>query len=245
MLERIDLAPMTHQQKLRFQTRGLSWPLLVEEFPTTSLDRELQSLATSFLKRWSGLSCSANTAILYLSPKRGGLGLPSLTGFHKKQQSIRMTQLFCSTDAGIHHVAKLQLQDERGKKRQKFKPATLVDDLRAQDPPKTRKGRARAAKAFLATEEADERSEQLCSLPVQGDMARRFEGNAAELWVRAVQDLPSDVMKFALNASLEILATNVNLHTWGKETNTICALYSQEHQTLLHVLNACPKAMVL
>ena len=156
-----------------------------------------------------------------------------------------MTQLFCSTGAGIHHVAKLQLQDERGKKRQKFKPATLVDDLRAQDPPKTRKGLARAAKAFLATEKADERSEQLCSLPVQGDMARRFEGNAAELWVRAVQDLPSDVMKFALNASLEILATNVNLHTWGKETNTICALCSQEHQTLLHVLNACPKAMVL
>ena len=76
-------------------------------------------------------------------------------------------------------------------------------------------------------------------------MARRFEGNAAELWVRAVQDLPSDVMKFALNASLETLATNVNLHTWGKKTNTICALCSQERQTLLHVLNACPKAMVL
>jgi len=76
-----------------------------------------------------------------------------------------MTQLFCSTDAGGCHVAKLQLQDERGKRRQKFKPATLVDDLRAQDPPKMRKG-------FLATEEADERSEQLCSLPVQGDMAR-------------------------------------------------------------------------
>jgi len=121
---------------------------------------------------------------LYLPPKRGGLGLPSLTGLHKKQQSIRMTQLFCSTDAGVRHVAKLQLQDERGKRRQKFKPATLVDDLRARDPSKTRKDLVRAAKAFLATEEADERSEQLCSLPVQGDMARRFEGNAAELWVR-------------------------------------------------------------
>ena len=48
-----------------------------------------------------------------------------------------------------------------------------------------RKDLARAAKAFLATEEVDERIEQLCSLPVQGDMARRFEGNAAELWVRA------------------------------------------------------------
>ena len=45
------------------------------------------------------------------------------------------------------------------------------------------------------------------------DMARRFEGNAAELWVRTAQDLPSDVMEFALNASLETLATNVNLHT--------------------------------
>ena len=51
------------------------------------------------------------------------------------------------------------------------------------------------------------RYEQLCSLPVQGDMARQWDGCAAELWARAVQGPPPEAMKFALNASLESLPT--------------------------------------
>ena len=55
MLVAIDSAPVTRQQKMRLYKLGicsrLSWPLLVEEFPTTWLDRELQPLATRYLKR--------------------------------------------------------------------------------------------------------------------------------------------------------------------------------------------------
>ena len=136
----------------------LSWPLLVEEFPTTWLDRELQPLATRYLKRWSGLACSLNTAIFFLPQKRGGLGLPSLTCLHKKQQSIRMVQLFLSDD-----------------------PCPL-----------------RCSSIYYT-----------CSW-------RRREG----------QGLPPEAVKFALNASLETLATNHNLHVWSKKSSSTCTLCS-------------------
>ena len=70
MLEAVDKAPVTRQQKLRLYKQGIcprvSWPLLVEEFPVTWLERHLQPLTTRFLKRWTGLACCSNTAILFL-----------------------------------------------------------------------------------------------------------------------------------------------------------------------------------
>jgi hypothetical protein len=35
----------------------------------------------------------------------------------------------------------------------------------------------------------------------------------------AVQRLPSEAMKFALNASLDTLPNNSNLHMWGKRSS--------------------------
>jgi hypothetical protein len=55
----------------------------------------------------------------------------------------------------------------------------------------------------------------------------------------AVQRLPSEAMKFALNASLDTLPNNSNLHMWSS------ALCYQQRQSLLHVLNKCPMAMEL
>ena len=52
---------------------------------------------------------------------------------YKKQQSIRMAQLFMSRDAGVRHVVQLCLQAERERQRLKFKLAVMVDEIRAQD----------------------------------------------------------------------------------------------------------------
>jgi hypothetical protein len=76
-------------------------------------------------------------------------------------------------------------------------------------------------------------------------MARAWEENSTELWVKAVQALPPEPMKFALNASLDTLPTNANLHTWGKKTRDTCPLCQETRQSLPHVLNNCPVAMEL
>ena len=57
-----------------------------EALPVSFLKCVIQSVATRFLKKRSGLARSANSSLLFLSRRRGGLGLPSLTVLYKKQQ---------------------------------------------------------------------------------------------------------------------------------------------------------------
>ena len=190
----------------------MTWPLLVEDLPITWLDHELQPLATKALKKWAGLAKSSNTSIPFLPVKRGGLALPSLVGLYKKQQAIRMVQHFRSNDPGVRKAADLRLREERERLRMKFRPAVLVDRHLHAGYSQSRIG---AVKTTLREDEADERHERLCQLPSQGEMARTWEGKSPDLWVKAVQGLSPEPLKFALNASesLDTLPTNANLHT--------------------------------
>ena len=99
MLTAIDKTPLTRQQKLRLFKHGvcprLSWPLPVEDFPISWMERELQPLA---LKEWAGLARHSNTSILFLPAKRGGLALPPLVREHKKLQASKIVQLITSHD---------------------------------------------------------------------------------------------------------------------------------------------------
>ena len=124
---------MTPLQKLRLFKHGvchrLSWPLLVEEFPISWLERKLQPLAAKSLKKWVGLATPSNTAILFLPTKKGGLALPSLVMLYKKLQATRMVQLFRSHDPGVRKAADFRLAEERERQRMKFRPADMVDSI--------------------------------------------------------------------------------------------------------------------
>ena len=161
-------------------------------------------------------------------------------GLYKKQQSSRMVQLFTSSDPGVRHTAHSQLQEESGSQRVSFEPAVRVDEIISQGHYQSRRVLTGAVKSLLAEEDAEMRLDQLCSLPVQGDTARRWDCCAAELWVKAVQGLPPEAMKFALNASLDSLPTNNNLHNWGKKSRDTCALCSLHRQSLPHILKTAP-----
>ena len=249
MLEAIDTTPLTRQQKLRLFRHGvcprLSWPLTVEDLPISWLERELQPLATKAIKKWAGMARSSNISILFLPAKRGGLALPSLVDLYKKMQATRMVQLVTSSDPGVRQAAELHLEEERRNRRRKFKPAQLVEDLLSGVQSQSRRTVLRAVKTCLAEEEVDKRHQVLCQLPAQGEMARSWEETSPELWVKAVQGLPSEPLKFALNASLNTLPTNANLHTWGKKTRDNCILCQEHRQSLLHILNTCQVAMGL
>ena len=249
MLSAISEAPLTPGQKLRLFKQGvcpgLSWSLLIEQFPISWLKRELQPLATRAFKSWVGLSRPSNTSVLYLRAKRGGLTLPSLVGLYKKMQATWMVQILTSHNPGVHRAGKLQLMEERGKQQQKFRPAVLVDSIISQDPSRSRQALQRTAKSFLRSEEDDERHEQLCQLPAQGVMARAWDDKSPELWVKALQGLPPEPHKFTLCASTDTLPTNANLSTWGKKSSDACQLCRSHRQTLHHVLNICPAAMDL
>ena len=161
---------------------------------------------------------------------------------YKKLQGTKMIQLF---DPGVRKAADIPLAEERGRQRMKFRPTTLVDSIISEDQHRSSKALSTVAKALLVEEEDSEKHQSLCQLSLQGEMARSWESSSPELWARAVQDLPPEPMKFALNASLNTLPTNANLHTWGKKPTDICPLCQTTRQTLVHVLNNCPRAMEL
>ena len=68
-----------------------------------------------------------------------------------------------------------------------------------------------------------------------------MDGIAPTIWSKAVQSLPSGLMKFALNAAQDTLPHNVNLAHWHNRSDT-CKL-CRGRQTLFHLLNNCPVSL--
>lgn len=93
MLQAVDRCPVTRHQKLKLYKLGicprLNWPLTIHEFSISWIEREVEAMATRFLKRWAGLAKSANPNLLYLPKRDSGLELPSLSSLYKRLQVSR------------------------------------------------------------------------------------------------------------------------------------------------------------
>ena len=184
---------------------------------------------------------------MFLSPQRGGLGLPSAMTIYKKQQICCHIQLQSSSDPAVREVAQHQLKVQRGKERERevFRPPEVAHQVIEQNRYLCRKSMTRRAKALVRAEEDEVMSSHRLSLPQQGRMISKFEGIAAALWSKCVGRFPPEPLSFVLNATVESLPTNTNLFKWGKRPSPSCPLCLGEHQSLLHSLNNCPTAMTL
>ena len=137
MLTAIDVTPLTRKQKLLLYSSGvcprLTWPLLIQEFPATWMEGKIDALVSRYLKKWSGLGRSANTALLYLPSSQGGLNLPLPSTLHKKLQVSRQCQLLLSQNSCIHFLADRGLKRELNLVRKRFCPAQRVRDVLVED----------------------------------------------------------------------------------------------------------------
>ena len=78
----------------------------------------------------------------------------------------------------------------------------------------------------------------LQNLKKQGQMSRVTAPKCALVWATVVQSLPEEQMKFALNAAVDVLPHNANLHLRKKRKDPNCLLCKSN----LHVLNNCSAA---
>ena len=164
---------------------------------------------------------SANVQILYL-PQRNGLNLLSLTSIYKRLQVSKACQLLTSADPTVRRIAEKNLLSELSAKRRKFLPAVVVQQVMQTDPGLSRTALVAAAKRFIRAEENDICCKQLHNQPKQGQMLGPAPLESAGTWSTAIQSLPQNLLKFALNASLDTLPHNSNLFRW--EIMTICKL---------------------
>ena len=149
MMEAVDATPVTRKQKLLIYRAGicprLTWPLLIEELPSIWMEREVDALATRYLKKWSGLTKSANTALLHLPQSKGGLNLQLPSALNKSLQVSHQSHLLTSKDHCVRHLAEKKLKQELACTRKKFRPATLVQQALIENPDHNRKSLSRAA----------------------------------------------------------------------------------------------------
>ena len=63
------------------------WFFTIYDLPL-SFAKELQALATAFLKKWSGLTKTITTSVLYRQKDHFGLGLVDLVTYFKKDARL-------------------------------------------------------------------------------------------------------------------------------------------------------------
>ena len=153
----------------------------------------------------------------------------------------RQTQFLTSRDGCVRFLADKKLKQDLMLSKQKSRPAILAREVLEVRPGGGRKALAKAAKALVAEETNSGLLDHWQCLERQGQMSRCMDQECAHVWVAVVKALPEEQMKFSLNAALDVLPHNSNLHLWQKKNSPACTLCGG-NQTLLHVLNNCTTA---
>lgn len=88
-------------------------------------------------------------------------------------------------------------------------------------------------------------AEKISTYVMQGDLLSILKEEGSNItWKSFLWNLPRNVAKFALNASLNTLPSADNLKRWGKRTSDLCKICNGlGKQTLRHILSACPIAL--
>ena len=245
LFNRVDCTFLSHRQKLKLYEIGicprLHWDLMVIQLPITWVERHLDPLATSFLKKWSGLCRSASPSILYLSKEDGGLQLPAISTTFKKFHVSRMAQLLTSTDATVRFISSRMIEKERSTSGRAFLPALEVVNILQSSPGLSRQQLKHQSTDKVVHSDNYERLTHLQFLQVQGECFR-LEVDTFNIWSLGLYSLPDMLFKFSLNAMVDCLPHNQNLLKWGKVQSGSCPLCGQL-QSLQHILNSCPTAL--
>ena len=146
-----------------------------------------------------------------------------------------------SQDSCVRFLADKNLKQQLSLKRKRFRPVEVARDALTIRPGASRKTLVKSAKGMVSEEVNTSTLESLHSLERQGQMSRCASPRGAAAWATAVQSLPEEPMKFALNAAVDVLPHNANLYLWRKRKDTTCPLCGA-NQSLLHVLNNCTVA---
>ena len=218
LLDKVDKALVTRKQKLLLYRTGvcprLNWDLSILELPVSWVSSSLEAKATHHLKKWSGLARSADPARLYIPRANGGLELPPISLLDRKLKSSQAALMLTSRDPITQHVTTIEIQREQALQRPQFQPMQFTRDVMAEEPGISRRALVNRSKAKVREEDATKKCEHAESLPRQGQLMRMTEAGATEVWSDAVNSLPSESLKFALNAASDTLPHNSNLALW-------------------------------
>ena len=107
-----------------------------------------------------------------------------------------------------------------------------------------RKTLPRTARTFQVQAREEKWNSSLEKLSVQ----RKFSACTIEkenrVWNRIMDSLSPGQLSFLLRAASDTLPTPLNLRRWRYRSDSKCILCGSVHPTVLHILNACPTALI-
>ena len=115
---------------------------------------------------------SANSSLLFLSGRNGGLNLPLPSTMHKRLQVSRLSLLLTSPDPCVRLMAENSSRKGLTTSRPKFKANQEVRGVMIQNPDFTRKSLNKAAKLLVSEGDEDQYLTSLQRLEKQGHMSR-------------------------------------------------------------------------
>ena len=122
--------------------------------------------------------------------------------------------------------------------RMKFRASKEVREVMSLDPDLSGKRLAKVAKQLVRDQVDNQKLSTLQQLEKQGHMSRCSPSDGTKVWAKALDAVPDEHLKFALNSAVDTLPHNANLHLWRKHHSSACPLCG-EKQTLIHILNTC------
>ena len=125
-------------------------------------------------------------------------------------------QLLTSHDPVVRHTASMKIWREGALARTLHKPMCAARDVIQCDPGANKRTLVRRVKAYIMERETAKRLECAKSRKHQGQLLHETEDDAAGIWSSAVLQLPSQVLRFSMNAAQDTLPHNANLSLWKK-----------------------------
>ena len=239
----------------------ISWEFIIYCFPI-SFARDLQAVATRYLKRWVGLPRCANPSILYRKRENKGLQLKALTTHLKCMQVVK------------HHIVKYAIDPEtqfiyghmtcRLEKKKQWNGVKelhererhlLLNELcrgqhTRQDLGFTKTDKRidqmskkdhRHALSTLVKEVSEE--QMLTSLYSMAQQGRWLSWETAMQmdisWNKLLYSWSPELLKFYLNTIQDTLPTPANLKVWNKQALGLCGLCGYNNCTMMHIFNCC------
>ena len=245
VIENIDASLVRKEYKVatysRYALPSLRYMLTVHDLTNTQLN-DLDSKVTKYLKKWLNIpSHGATSAILY---SHDGLKLCFPSQLYKEAHVLAYASSRYKADEKVQSAldAKLSREGEWSRKMSLCNAPVCEDYVnRSRDVnwEKTKQN----IKRTLNDEQKLYWREKIAPLVFQGDLLKLVELEQCDLtWRSIIYDLPRGVLSFITRAAINSLPTADNLKRWGKKMNTKCKMCGN-HETLLHVLNMCQKAL--
>ena len=238
---------------------SIRWELTIYEFGLTFVE-SLNSLITKFLKKWLGITRSADTSILYRSKDHFGLNLPNITTVYKSTQIGREFKMKCSKDSDIQsfYTAKSQVQSLKKnwnstKHLEQTERAVVLDEMSVGGQTSrhgvgyvVKEKLPMSRKIVLKSEEMDEdeRFSHAAQLAMQGSWTKWDHVMSQDWsWQALLYSYSPSLVSFALNSIQLTLPTPDNLQRWNKRSDAECVLCKRRNCTLLHILTGCYKSL--